>query len=134
MSLSWRRFWDLVSRAAMPIAAISLLLALLLTVYTVESNHNEALNNQSEVQATHRLTECVDRWATKYVTISTERASAHDRVQAALDVLIRAVPTSASPGSAAVFESALQAYIVASNAERVDEYQHPLPPAPTLDC
>lgn len=115
-----RRFWDVVTRGAMPFATIVLLVALVLTVWTVQDNRS--------------LAQCVDRWAASYVSASNQRAEAHDDVQNALDALIRAVPTSATPGAAATFEHALNAYIAASNAERLAEKLHPLPPAPTLDC
>jgi|SRR5579863_8954510 len=114
------RFWNFVTRAAAPFAVLALLLALVLTVWTVTDNRG--------------LTQCVDRWATAYVSASNQRATAHDAVQVALDTLIRAVPTTRSPAGAATFEHALSAYIAASNAERVAEKRHPLPVAPTLDC
>jgi hypothetical protein len=113
-------FWRFITRAAAPIAAFAMLLSLVLTVWTVQDNRG--------------LSECVDRWAAQYVTVSNERASAHDVVQAALDNLIRAVPTTDTKAGAVNFENALSAYIVASNYERQSERQHPLPPAPTLNC
>jgi type VI protein secretion system component VasK len=114
------RFWSVITRAAAPFAVLALLLALVLTVWTVQDNRG--------------LTQCVDRWATAYVLASNQRAEAHDDVQNALDTLIRAVPTTDTPQGAATFEGALSAYIAASNAERLAEKQHPLPVAPTLDC
>jgi hypothetical protein len=114
------RFWGFITRAAAPLALVALTIAVVLAVW-------------SNVE-TRSLGRCVDHWAAEYVQASTDRANAHDVVQTALDTLIRAVPTTDSPGSAANFEKALDKYIAASNAEQHAEKTHPLPAAPTLDC
>lgn len=114
------RFWEFIARYTAPFAAVVMLLALVLTVYSAQS--------------TRSLGRCVDRWAAQYVAASTTRANAHDAVQTALDALIRAVPTADTPGAQANFENHLEIYIAASNAEASAEKRHPLPPAPTLNC
>lgn len=114
------RFWDFVTRTAMPLAIMALLVAGVVIIWTVQGNRS--------------FDQCADRWAAQFVATSNARASARDAVQSALDDLIRAVPTTDSPSGAATFGRALNAYIAASDAERTAERTHPLPAAPTLAC